>query len=1100
MDDNISNLNFLKETVTKFKGEIQKMITTGNTSSANVIQLKQTVEEIEKSINNREKQIVSNFLTSKKCHTAKKMMYVPRSLPRISQPQSHVMTYYPEEQVYTSVKYTKQSTLDRLQDHKKNREINIEKETFKKNMTKRHIKGEFQSQNEMRMMAFNHDKETRRLLGKYNINSKFFDNLKIPSFMPNYMNKQKLLQYSSVNRKYHNDILYDNMKQPIIKKDELEKGLLNMIYKGLIPKGADLTPAFESNGHPLQMNKRVKEDFTKVDDCKDEIDNQQGLDRFKADLRAEDNFFITKPLDNHNFHELPSSINDKKDTSLNKIESQREQEMKIKGESFSINLTNKEYQHRKTLIFYNYCVTTNEEYEHFHEENLDKWGSIVYLFDYLTKLFKKLNLTLIEIYQDKLVELASDEMRIIQNKDLLMCISDRDLKNKGLDPSVPNEFYNNIKECFAVKIQLAFRSFQSRKKLKAIQSYFEKIRKIQTIYKSSLLITKARNRAKDLFEERYNDWKNMMTKFKARWDIIKSLPHVEIHFNSISTNSSNSIYLNTTRNKFLERENNQINRIINLNDPNVEIIYISPHDINNDIISYYSSILGTLGVDNVKERFHIIVPSARKTLPPHYSISQLLLLSPDTLNIIKQIIGKRDSFIIPGNGGKIEVELSMLLNVPILMGDLFQTEASFTKSGAKLIFEANDLPVPLSAWDLKTEYEFYASLAHLICSYLDINVWIFKMDHESNGRGIAYIQLDKITQFLELRRMYSGNNSYQSVEQQSNQQERFEQSVSEMLKRILPKKVKIVTSLLYKSWEDYYHDFLKYRGVIEACPTSHPNNIKGSPCIPILIKPNGSIESLPTFDKINCGLFRNVAAISPQRTFKSSELEEVALKLGKYLYEHNIIGYVTLECIVFHQGDNNNIYWAVDLKFGLSDMITSINFCHFLYLKAVDRMQIPEFNISLNQDKSSSFVMNKCDVFAIPFFSHSKIAELKINDLVKSFRTENLIFDIEKKRGVIFNFSDVLQCGSMGICGILNTDELESKAEMIEFWKMVQVSCRIMAIALKLNDYQPNMIYDQRTDLIEVNEIFNKMYKCANQIGTDKDKVHKTQGLLFLKK
>ena len=101
---------------------------------------------------------------------------------------------------------------------------------------------------------------------------------------------------------------------------------------------------------------------------------------------------------------------------------------------------------------------------------------------------------------------------------------------------------------------------------------------------------------------------------------------------------------------------------------------------------------------------------------------------------------------MPGSAGKTEMELSILLGVPILMGDLFQTETIFTKSGAKLVFEANEIQVPVSAWDIKTEFEFYASLSHLIASFEQYNIWVIKLDNEKNGRGIAYVQLDKIQQ------------------------------------------------------------------------------------------------------------------------------------------------------------------------------------------------------------------------------------------------------------------------------------------------------------------------------------------------------------------
>ena len=119
--------------------------------------------------------------------------------------------------------------------------------------------------------------------------------------MPNYMNPSKRIQYSAYNKlPKANIVLYDENNQPIIKKEELEKGLYNMINKGLIPKGADLSPAFENNGgNPMQINMRFKEDFKKKVE-KDEIIIGD-KSNMKADLSKRgnnndsDGFFITKP-------------------------------------------------------------------------------------------------------------------------------------------------------------------------------------------------------------------------------------------------------------------------------------------------------------------------------------------------------------------------------------------------------------------------------------------------------------------------------------------------------------------------------------------------------------------------------------------------------------------------------------------------------------------------------------------------------------------------------------------------------------------------------------------------------------------------------------
>ena len=1164
MNTNVQNFNFLKDTVNRFKSELQKLVTTSKYSNSGVMKLRDNIEEIEKSIQNQEKFLVNSYLNNKKSISAThKMMYKPSTLPRINQPQPKSIGYIPDDDVYISVRYEKQSTLDRLKQHKKKREINQEKLDFINNMKRRKPIGKVKMENMARVAAYNREKETKNLLNKYGINSDFYDNIKVTSKMPNYMDPQKRIQYSTMNKMPKaNIVLYDENNQPIIKKEELDKGLYNMINKGLIPKGADLSPAFENNGgNPMQINNRFREDFTKKIE-KDEIVFDRAKGSMKIDLSKRgnsndsDGFFITKPQEVINVS--PPMINDIED---NKIQQESNNE---DNNSTSNQIIEQQNKKKRILIISNFQAVKNEEYYLFYNENLDIWGQINYLLEHLGKLFKKLNLTLIEVYQDKILELAKDETRIIQNKDLLMCISEKDLIDKGLNPNDTTNLYTTLKEKFALKIQMAYRIFKSKMKLKEMQSYFDKIKLIQHIYTSLKLQKESKDRARTLFDQRYKDWIHMQKNFQKRWEIIKNRPHIEIHLNSISLNSSNSKYMNTTFDHFVERENNQLNRIVNLFDSNIEIIYISPYELNTDIITYYTSIMETFGVDKVRERFHIVIPDASQIYPPHFSVSELLLLSPKTINKIKSKIEKKEAFIVPGAAGKTEMELSILLGVPILMGDLFQTETIFTKSGAKLVFEANEIQVPVSAWDIKTEFEFYASLSHLIATFEQYNIWVIKLDNEKNGRGIAYVQLDKIQQYNELKRK----------KPRFDDQKKYENALAEVLKDMLPKKVKICANYLYKTWDEFFKAYLENRGIIEPCPTYNPASIVGSPCIPILIEPSGNIEHMPTYDKINLAYFRNIGAISPQGSFvenknrllivdnnnssininnslpqiddgnkdkdkdkdkekntsinkgsltlnvsninevsannneenksmqnsdimNQSELFTIAEKVGKYLYKQKIIGYVTIELIVFktnfnynytnQQNNKNNTefnqeYWAIDLKFGLTDISSSINFCSFLYNHYYDKLNpdINLFNISLTKEKILS--NDKCKIFSFPFLSHPRISEIKMKDLVKSFKLENLIYDVEKKKGTIFNFSDVLECGNMGICGILNMEDVEISNDNFELWKMIHDSLHIIAIAVKLNEFQPMFNEDKRTDYIDISEIFNKINKHYNNL------------------
>ena len=1173
MNTNVQNFNFLKDTVNRFKSELQKLVTTSKYSNTGVMKLRDNIEEIEKSIQNQEKFLINSYLNHKKSVSAThKMTYKPSTLPLIHQPVPKSIGYIPDDDIYISVRYEKQSTLDRLKQYKKKREINQEKLDFINNMKKRKPIGKIKMENMARVAAFNREKQTKNLLNKYGINSDFYDNIKVTSKMPNYMDPAKRIQYSTINKiPKANIVLYDENNQPIIKKEELEKGLYNMVNKGLIPKGADLSPAFENNGgNPMQINMRFKEDFRKKTD-KDEIVLDQTKGSMKVDLSKRgnsndsDGFFITKPQEVINNQSPSPIINDIED---NKI--QDNQDINNEDISFPNNNQILEQQKKKrVLIISNFQAVRNEEYYLFYNENLDIWGQINYLLEHLGKLFKKLNLTLIEVYQEKLLELAKDETKIIQNKDLLMCISEKDLIDKGLNPNDTTNLYTTLKEKFALKIQMAYRIFKSKMRLKEMQSYFDKIKLIQHIYTSLKLQKESKDRARTLFDQRYKEWTNMQKNFQKRWEIIKNRPHIEIHLNSVSLNTSNSKYMNTTFDHFVERENNQLNRIVNLLDSNVEIIYISPYELNPDIITYYTSIMETFGVEKVRERFHIVIPDENKKYPPHFSVSELLLLSPKTINKIKNKIDKREAFIVPGVAGKTEMELSILLGVPILMGDLFQPETIFTKSGAKLVFEANEIQVPVSAWDIKTEFEFYASLSHLIASFEQYNIWVIKLDNEKNGRGIAYVQLDKIQQYNELKRKKT---RFDDIK-------KYENALAEVLKDMLPKKVKICANYLYKTWDEFFKAYLENRGIIEPCPTYNPSNIIGSPCIPILIEPSGNIEHMPTYDKINLSYFRSIGAISPQASFidnknkllennnssininnslpqiddgnikekdkdknnsinkgsltlnvsninevsgnnneenksvliqnsdiinnnnnininNQSELFTIAEKIGNYLYKQKIIGYITIELIVFKTNFNYNYnnqqnntknmdygqeYWAIDLKFGLTDISSSIHFCSFLYNHYYDKLNPDNlFNMSLTKDKILS--NDKCKIFTFPFLSHPRISEIKMKDLVKSFKLENLIYDVEKKKGTIFNFSDVLECGNLGICGILNLDDNEMINDNFELWKMIHDSLHIVAIAVKLNEFQPMLNEDKRTDYIDIADIFNKINKHYNNL------------------
>ena len=1136
-DINLKNIHVIQDTISQFKEELRKSIIDPNYSKIGIIHLKNTLEDLEKKMKKQEKEINKNYLNEKNSlKNTHKMLYNPPSLPVLKQKSSKIINYTPEEIVFKSDKFVNLSNVDRLRDYKKKREYYNFNNSLKNKRLKSAINNNINNDNLFFYADDNNGKSMK---------------------LPNYMNPQKRIDYSiNNNRVKSNPIFYDRNKQPIIRKNDLNKGLLTLNYKKIIPKGADLTPAFNFNGgNPFQISVKMS-DYTRKG-LKDEYKGFKGFKEKKTDKstiiinkenratsmnvsqiktnRSNDN----SKLNNLNFSKIKSmnsnnennilnqnNINNNINNNNNNILTSNNlntntfitEQKSISGisqitqsQQISNNLID---QKPKLITFLNYEVVKDETYQKFYESNQIYWSQISYIIENFIKLFKKLTLKHLQVYADRILELSKDELRVLQNRDLLLCIYEKDLDVLGLNPTNPIELYATLKEKFIIKIQKTFRKYLVQKKVEEMKIFFSRLIYMQRMIRSIKLKIKARKKTKELFEQRYQEWKLMMKNFKKNWDTIKNSPRVEIHFNSISLPTTNSIYLNTTFHKFLERENNELNRIINLIDENVEIIYISPHELNQDIITYYASILTTLDIQNIKERFHIIIPDSVDEYVPHYSISELLLLSPYTLNYIKKYVGNKYAYIVPGNVSKVEVEISMLLDIPILMGDLFQSQIFFSKSGSKIVFNENKINFPFSAWDIKSEFQFYSSLAHLVNLYPDFNIWIFKMDYEVNGRGIAYIQLDRLDSYINLK----------NKKEKFKDQKKYEVELYEIFKKNLPNKVKICTYHLYKNWEEYFKNFIEFHGVIEACPVYNPMTLLGSPCLPILIEPNGDIQFFSTYDKINLLSFRTIGAISPQfsipliidknnnqkfeisekssrkseNSFYSSEndnenegidLFKICNKIGKYLYKNDIIGFVTIELIAFKDykehltyiKENNKInYWAIDLKFGLNEILASINFCNFLYNRSSEKMKIDNEILNVSNNSLEKHLINSSEKYAIftfPFLSHNLISHIKLNDFVKAFRNENLIFDIESKQGIIFNFSDSLECGCFGIQGILNLEFSNDKNNFVELWKMIQNALHIVSIAVKLNEFQPLIIDEQRTDVINLSEIFNRINK-----------------------
>lgn len=712
--------------------------------------------------------------------------------------------------------------------------------------------------------AYHKDKiSTEQVLSKYGLNKNSSRQQQLINEYEDKSSKiQKRIEARSLQKPYnrvsghrsYRKQEYNNYNKPIIVREDFDKGLYEMINQGLIPKNADLTMAFSRNGNPFKLD---QEDFDKFDRKPDQIYNninvninincnpneigdkeEAGVQEASSDYQ---NIFITnnqQDLANKkmSIQSLIAGIS-RKQGAISNTEVAQEQPLAADSEDF------------KFIKFVNFKVLENKEFSDFKLSAVSKWSSISYMIYYLEKIFKNLNVVKAEVDCNKLRKLSNDELQSINKLDLINCLSEKDLRAKGFNK--PSQLFMTVKDSAARIIQKHVQSYMVRKKFRQDRGFYKKVCKIQTIYRLFRLIKISKSLVEENLRNEVKKWNMIMSQFKSNWKEIRQSKRIEIHINSLSYSS----IVNCTISKFNERQNNQMTRLIALLDPNVEIIYVSSYEIPDDVINYYVSILSTLGINNVKERIHFVVPDTAKLLPSHFSLTSLLLFSTSSCQKIMKLIKNRIAYIVPGTPSTVDMRLSMYLECPILYTESEASATFFTKSGAKRVFELCDLAIPIGEWNICNKENLYAKLASLITTYPSINVWIFKIDDEFYGRGIAYLQLDRLKHVIQLKK----------ERQQGNMtKEKFESNLNTLLKTTMHKKLEIVSKLIYHSGDEYLNEFVKRGGIIEACPTLNLSGITGSPAISFLIEPDGSIRNYISYDKISSRHFKSVCSITPQ--------------------------------------------------------------------------------------------------------------------------------------------------------------------------------------------------------------------------------------------
>ncbi|KAK3732917.1 hypothetical protein QZH41_012675, partial [Actinostola sp. cb2023] len=364
---------------------------------------------------------------------------------------------------------------------------------------------------------------------------------------------------------------------------------------------------------------------------------------------------------------------------------------------------------------------TSQDYLDFKQHYCLSWGSILTLIIDLEELMTNYSVPIAFIDGDRLADLAL-VFELEQQPSLehfLTCILNGDDVEKII--KTPGRRYIGPRgsEMAAIKIQSTWRRYKDRA---AYLLYRKQKWAAGVIAISWIMNCKLSMIRKQLKETRRNQlerFKLRNKKFQEDWGRIKKSRRVVIHIASLVVGLVTQFqygFAQHIRDELSDinlLQNLQMGRLCDIADPKVEVIYICPVEINEEVYQYYTKLLAMKArplsstykssddEDDIENRYKIIVPDAVHSFPTHnMCLSSILMYSPRTIKRIKNLIKGRDAYIVPGILHKNDIYVADLLDIPIFSPEPEVAQLYSTKSGSKRIFLSAKVDIPPGQFDV----------------------------------------------------------------------------------------------------------------------------------------------------------------------------------------------------------------------------------------------------------------------------------------------------------------------------------------------------------------------------------------------------------------
>ncbi|NWW82314.1 IQCH protein, partial [Climacteris rufus] len=520
-------------------------------------------------------------------------------------------------------------------------------------------------------------------------------------------------------------------------------------------------------------------------------------------------------------------------------------------------------------------------------------------------------------------------------------------------------------------------------------------------------------------EARHRHLQNFYTRAKhlaANWNRIRTSRRTIIHIPSLGYSQR----IREHSPDLALQQNVQMGRLCDILDANVDVIYICPLPLSEELLSYYHKLLGLQAavrsgnpedMGDLQDRFKILTPEAINSFPEHHMcLATVLKYSPKTMQRIQVLTQGREAYVVGGVPHEDDLAVADMLGVPVLGPEPAVAQLYSTKSGSKRIFASAGVPTPPGEWDIRSEEQLLRALGQLVLEHSHVQRWLLKVDDEHAGDGTAYCDVIAHLQcypWIQQERQRHGP----EVWSHSQARELALVKISQELPGLLAQHVQPVNEKRFPTWEKFLQTFLTQGGVVEAFPVSGSiSNLT----VDVLIEPTGEVSVLSCGEQLHAeGPLRASGSTIPQRAVDPEVLQVLCLKIGEACKSKGVLGYFSVDFVAFiHPQTREQQVWATDLDLCYSDQLAQTQLLLYLTDGNLDcgssRLQGP---LGSRESKNQGRILccflqpapgsSLCAV-ASSQLRHSSLSGISYNLLLHTCQARGVGFDLQEKQGTVF--------------------------------------------------------------------------------------------------